>query len=387
MAGSLMTMPMLIINMGAEMIYVLDQRLKAQNIPRDKSTKVLEDIVKTMHNDKFMLELFKPHHMYSNVSTRQIFDRLAHSSIMRLNTNSMDKLYDLMRMGFKYQILSCSSADELLQVTMNHLETTKGLVDSESVKRLIDETILLTSQAFGTMSSADFYLMKQYLCRFFQDTRIKVSLFLQNGMQGMDGTLALRYDGLTATGGKVPGTIRYYDNDGTVDDEEKFAIASADDSIEAPETPVIEREQRNTHLGYNMYEADAKGAAAGKSTKDLVADAKRAGAKSVLDRKPQKLFKATASDGLNLLADLLGASSKEVEDKGFKFNMFPDDSLRAKGGGDDDDDEKDVPTIWIDATSDRKETDAVVHDFGDDGGKRGDKDEEDDLLQLMDSTA
>lgn len=39
MAGSLSTMPMLIVNMGAEMIYVLDQRLKAQNIPHDKSTK------------------------------------------------------------------------------------------------------------------------------------------------------------------------------------------------------------------------------------------------------------------------------------------------------------------------------------------------------------
>jgi len=53
---------------------------------------VLEDIIKTMHNEKFMAELFKPHRMYSNLSTRQIFDRLAHSSIMRLNSNSMDKV-------------------------------------------------------------------------------------------------------------------------------------------------------------------------------------------------------------------------------------------------------------------------------------------------------
>lgn len=120
MAGALMTMPMLVVNMGAEMVYVLDQRLKAQSIPREKSAKggvylslsdsiphsrlihslahthltvaVLEDIIRTMHNEKFMTELFKPHRMYSNVSTRQIFDRLAHSSIMRLNTNSMDKV-------------------------------------------------------------------------------------------------------------------------------------------------------------------------------------------------------------------------------------------------------------------------------------------------------
>ena len=31
--------------------------------------------------------------LYTNSATRQIFDRLAHSSIMRLNTSSMEKLY------------------------------------------------------------------------------------------------------------------------------------------------------------------------------------------------------------------------------------------------------------------------------------------------------
>lgn len=51
-----------------------------------------------------------------------------------------------MRMGFKYQLLSCSSADELVQVTMNHLTNTKALIESDEVKRLVDETILLTSQ-------------------------------------------------------------------------------------------------------------------------------------------------------------------------------------------------------------------------------------------------
>ena len=35
---------------------------------------------------------------------------------MRLSESSMDKLYDLMTTGFKYQIVSCKSADELLQV-------------------------------------------------------------------------------------------------------------------------------------------------------------------------------------------------------------------------------------------------------------------------------
>ncbi|RLN72755.1 hypothetical protein BBJ28_00006287 [Nothophytophthora sp. Chile5] len=403
MTGSLMTMPMLIVNMGAEMIYVLDQRLKAQSIPRDKSSKglrlllLLEDIVKTMHNETFMAELFKPHRMYSNVSTRQIFDRLAHSSIMRLNTNSMDKLYDLMRMGFKYQVLSCSSADELLQVTMNHLANTRNLVDAVEVKRQVDETIQLTSQTFSAMGPADFYVLRQYLCRFFQDTRIKVSLFLQNGIQGTDGTLAIRYDGFTATGGQVPGTARYFDASGRVEEEDSFAIASAEEAVEAPKGPVLEREQLNAHLGFNMYEADAKDGNGGfsRSTRQLFAENKHRGNVAAVKsrRATQKLFKATAADGLNLLADLVGksAASKEVdsESRALRINLFPDDAT--KHGDGDDEDEKDVPTIWIDAASDRKSSaDAILRDLklDDDGDKReGKACDGDDLLDLMDSTS
>lgn len=39
MSGSLLAMPMLVINMGGEMVYILEQRLRAQNIPTDKSRK------------------------------------------------------------------------------------------------------------------------------------------------------------------------------------------------------------------------------------------------------------------------------------------------------------------------------------------------------------
>ena len=108
-------------------------------------------------------------------STRQIFDKLSHSSTMKLNESSMDKarppaqpplaapnpcgchvwrgavpgafspshaasshaaprhtlrpatprflsqLFDLMTMGFKYQLIACRYPQELLHVTLNHL--------------------------------------------------------------------------------------------------------------------------------------------------------------------------------------------------------------------------------------------------------------------------
>ena len=105
MAGSLHTMPLIVLNMGGEMTYILNQRLQAQSVQDEKAKKVLQDVVRAMYSPIFIDELFKPQSMYSTSSTKQIFEKLAHSSIMRLNKSSMDKLYDLMCMGFKYQII------------------------------------------------------------------------------------------------------------------------------------------------------------------------------------------------------------------------------------------------------------------------------------------
>ena len=81
----MLAMPLVIINLGAEMVYILDQRLRAQCIADDKSRMVLNDVVRTWCDNGFIAELFKPQQLYSLPATRQIFERLAHSSIMRLN--------------------------------------------------------------------------------------------------------------------------------------------------------------------------------------------------------------------------------------------------------------------------------------------------------------
>ena len=114
--------PFIILNLGAEMVYILDQRLRSQDISHDRSQKVLQDIIKSMLNDKFMTELFRPQTMYTVVSTRQIFEKLAHSSIMKLNATSMQKLFDLMLMGLKYQTQLTCQPEEIFHNTMTHLK-------------------------------------------------------------------------------------------------------------------------------------------------------------------------------------------------------------------------------------------------------------------------
>jgi hypothetical protein len=82
MAGSLYAMPIILLNMGGEMTYILQQRLFAQSVEDEKARKVLQDVVKAMYSPQFLGELFKPQEMYTAASTKQIFEKLAHSSIM-----------------------------------------------------------------------------------------------------------------------------------------------------------------------------------------------------------------------------------------------------------------------------------------------------------------
>ena len=121
-------LPLLYLNLGGEMMYILEQRLVAQNLG-DKSSKgkvmkynvivycpffknliysqiwtkaaiksifsisVLNDISRTMFNKKFIMEIFLKHQpIHSKKILRAMFDKLAHASIMKLNTESMDRV-------------------------------------------------------------------------------------------------------------------------------------------------------------------------------------------------------------------------------------------------------------------------------------------------------
>ncbi|EEQ98735.1 hypothetical protein Pmar_PMAR027219 [Perkinsus marinus ATCC 50983] len=61
--GHLLTMPLVVINMGGEMIYILNQRLEAQNISSAKKHRVLNDVIRSMFEKSFIKEMFVPQQM------------------------------------------------------------------------------------------------------------------------------------------------------------------------------------------------------------------------------------------------------------------------------------------------------------------------------------
>lgn len=256
-------MPFLVVNYGAEMVFILEQRLHAQNVKKEKSTKVLQDVTKSMFAPQFVQELMRRQELYTVVATREIFDRLAQSSIMKLSENSMDKLYDLMTMGCKYQIVSCKHPLELVELTLNHVDcvydAVKGSVSGDHLTNT-NEHVIKLAKSLSAGVVAD---VRHTLLNFYQGRRVKVSLFLNDGLQTNDGFFVLPRGGEVPTEPPVQpiGCIKYFTNGQQTMTEE---FAHPDKAIVKPAphaTNVFDATQRTTPLGRNLYIAERKKAA------------------------------------------------------------------------------------------------------------------------------
>ncbi|XP_069442740.1 protein OSCP1 [Ovis canadensis] len=315
---SMRTLPLLFLNLGGEMLYILDQRLRAQNIPGDKARKVMNDIISTMFNQKFMEELFKPQELYSKKALRTVYDRLAHASIMRLNQASMDKLYDLMTMAFKYQVLLCPRPKDVLLVTLNHLDAIKGLIqDSPTILHQVDETFRQLTDIYGDLSAGEFQLIRQTLLIFFQDLHIRVSIFLKDKVQNSNGRFVLPVSGPVPWGTEVPGLIRTFNNKGKEVKKTEFkhggsyVAALKEGSLELYGDRVLK-------LGTNMY-----------SVNRPVETHMSAASKNLASRTQESIVpNPLAKEELNLLARLIGGMEIQKPsgpEPGFRLNLFTTD--------------------------------------------------------------
>uniref|UniRef100_A0A8C7PH05 Organic solute carrier partner 1 n=1 Tax=Oncorhynchus mykiss TaxID=8022 RepID=A0A8C7PH05_ONCMY len=290
------TLPLLFINLGGEMLYILDQRLRAQNIPADKAKKVMNDIITTMFNKKFLEELFKPQELYSKKALRTVFDRLAHASIMRLNQASMDKLYDLMTMAFKYQVLLCPRAKDILLVSFNHMDAIKDFVkDTPSVLSQVDETYRQLIEMYTPLSSGEFQLIRQTLLIFFQDMHIRVSIFLKDKVQNSNGRFVLPISGPVPHGTHIPGLIRMFSCNGEEVKRLQFRNGGNYTSV-LREGSFEMFGERVIKLGTNMYSVSRP------VETHMSGTSKNSAQKKSVNTAPNPL----AKEELNMLARLMG---------------------------------------------------------------------------------
>ncbi|GJQ85478.1 hypothetical protein Trydic_g23901 [Trypoxylus dichotomus] len=179
----------LLLNLGVEMVYVIAQRLNAQDVPLHRSALVLNQIVSTLVSKELISDVMKiPQPIYSREKFKNTISDIAQSSIMRLDPISMDKLWDLVTMVFKWQI---TVSTNLLKITQRHVSelenyTTSGevLLQLRKVQTIVDN--------FGVLLNGDELLsLRNEIFEWLETSNVKVSLLLKMGLQNADGSFVV----------------------------------------------------------------------------------------------------------------------------------------------------------------------------------------------------
>mmetsp|Transcript_70219 Transcript_70219/g.124995 ORF Transcript_70219/g.124995 Transcript_70219/m.124995 type:complete len:262 (+) Transcript_70219:3-788(+) len=193
-----------------------------------------------------------------------------------------------------------------------------------SLLELLDECVKQMQAAYGNMLVAEFAAMRQSLCTFFQDRKVKVSLFLHDHTQNHDGSIVVPSSGTLAAGALPTGTVRYFSGGVEAQRDQLPTVSSAAWAINCG---------TRTVLGANLYEKDrpagADGGAAPVASPEAAAVAGMPAAPVAPLQPPEMApavgdsYKATAAVGeLKLLASLIGAGPPP-EAEAFKLeNLF-----------------------------------------------------------------
>uniref|UniRef100_A0A7S3D0J4 OSCP1 n=1 Tax=Palpitomonas bilix TaxID=652834 RepID=A0A7S3D0J4_9EUKA len=373
-------MPTAVMNLGGEMLYILQQRLNAQNIPPEKSLKVLEDIVHAMFSASFIDSLFKPQEIYTLQSIRAIFDKVAHSSIMRLSTSSMDKLYDLMTMGLKHQVITAPYPQDIQYTVLNHLNAIEAMLrgGTEATVKLVRNAIEKTKDHFATFEPIHFHHLKQALLHLLQGKRIKVSLFLQDKIQSSDGTFIFPTGEEMLEKMELPGQIRLFEG-GAQTKVLKLGLPQSQEYKKSTTPRAV-----YISLGSNLYAKDRKKAAE-PAKEEAPAPAAAATPSSAAFPEPSPTKRSApvnpeqAKSELNLLAGLVGSKAPAADT--FKLNFGGDnfadtEEVKASSSG------PNVRTLVFDGKRE-PHLEHLMKEFSVSGPEPAA--EGDDLLDLMDS--
>ncbi|EDW10236.2 protein OSCP1 [Drosophila mojavensis] len=183
----------ILVNLGCEALYVIDQRLKAQQIAADKSLQVIHDVTSVLLEPKFIESLINGS-MHSNAQLltadhcKFMLNDIATCSLMRLDETSMEKLWNLMTMVYKWQLFVSRHQHHLLDITFRHLDAISRLYPDAKRHMLIDytkNTLLDFWNACGEEHQLSIYRTNKAWLECFNT---KISLLIRLGFQAMDGS-------------------------------------------------------------------------------------------------------------------------------------------------------------------------------------------------------
>lgn len=136
---------------------------------------------------KYISTAFKQN-MLTEQQTRDLLTDIATCSIMRLDKNSMDKLWDLMVMIMKYQLYLIKHPKSLYEMTLRHLHGIRKMPLDSKMEDLIDLTKEFIHENWNSHTDSERLTVLKDTKTWFKPFNTKISVLMRMGLQQSDAS-------------------------------------------------------------------------------------------------------------------------------------------------------------------------------------------------------
>lgn len=153
---------------------------------------VLRDLTNVLLDPKLIIQLMNPHPCQGVLTAQQcriLLTDIACCSLMRLDMTSMDKLWDLMVMLFKWQLqMIHSEPNRLLELTFRHMDGIGKLMPEMKKTMLIDGAKRSLIEIWDSCVEPEKAETIAKLDHWMKPFSVKISILIRLGFQRHDGT-------------------------------------------------------------------------------------------------------------------------------------------------------------------------------------------------------
>lgn len=145
---------------------------------------VLNEILSTLANRPFITDMFsRSVGLDSQLTVKSLLEKIVHSSIMRLGSSSIDKLYELIFMSVKYQMFTATEPQQLFDITLAHIESWSLMTDDPEILLQIQHAQSLLISTYKNLSAWTWMDIRNSLLNYLLPNKTRVTIFLKRGYQ------------------------------------------------------------------------------------------------------------------------------------------------------------------------------------------------------------
>jgi Organic solute transport protein 1 len=197
------------LNLGSEMLYILNNRIKSLEIDDAKRISILSQIATNLYqneeNDRVLREtktLIAPDALNS------LLYKICHKSVITLDSSSFSKMVEMILMALKKDVELMKNDFGIIQVTLNHITSVDTILRNTSISSQARTTV---TGFFNSMRNYDFFMLKRDFLNFLLFKHSKISIYLRDNIQANDGHFYIRPGKLAGFYTEKTGTIKLSD--------------------------------------------------------------------------------------------------------------------------------------------------------------------------------